>query len=904
MLLGSLRFGQAVRINWRRKRRELSRNLLLCTTALVALSSGAAFAQEQGAAATPTASTRSGELEEVVVTAEKRAENLQQVPLAVTSLDADLLKTQRVVDPQDLNDLVPNANFQGIGAATGATISIRGIATSNSGPDQANGVAVHEDGAYLFYGLQPAQLFDIQRLEVDPGPQGTVFGRAAAAGAVNIITNKPNLSQYEAGAEIEAGTYSLFRGEGMINVPLSDTFAVRAAVQSESHDGYFSNGYNDADNIAGRFQALWVPYDGLSVRFGGDYLHVGGLGSCYVFPIANTVIIPVGLTTKPANNIWDGCGVEKDSLDGKYWSVYGEINYDLGFGVLNILPSYHQEDQNTVNQTLAPGYNTVSTYSSLGQKEIEARINAESDNPLQYVAGIFAYNGGGFGNYPVTFNAPGYVHLFDNPNNYPFVGEESYSIFGQATYPVLDWLKATIGARYSYDEASNRGSIFYGPGGPPFPPVSFANAGHWWNLSWKASLEADLTPENQVYITSGTGYKPGGINGGAPPSPDVAGSQTQVVFGPEKIWHAELGTKNRFFNNRLQINDAFYYDWYENYEISYVGEVNPQGSGIFGFTSTNNGRAQIYGNELSLIWLISDSDRLDVAFNYFHGTFNELVIPVYLGPPYGAPVCGPSGCDYRGAPVPQTPEWSGVVGYQHVFDFPDGSTLMPRVSSQIRSSYYTNFTEGPGSKQGAYTRTTLNLTYASADERWSIMGYVKNVENAKVLAFTSNNSGSTPVVEESFLDPRTAGVVMQFHFAMPRVSPVVAAPPTPPVVTPPTPPVAAKVEAQRQFQVFFDFDKSDITDAAAQVIKAAADAIKAGNVVKITVTGHTDTVGSAKYNQALSERRAAAVKAGLVADGVGGGDIATVGVGKTGLLVPTADGVREPQNRRAVIELQ
>ncbi len=121
---------------------------------------------------------------------------------------------------------------------------------------------------------------------------------------------------------------------------------------------------------------------------------------------------------------------------------------------------------------------------------------------------------------------------------------------------------------------------------------------------------------------------------------------------------------------------------------------------------------------------------------------------------------------------------------------------------------------------------------------------------------------------------------------------------------PPPAPVAQAPEAQREFQVFFDFDKSDITDAAARVIQAAADVVKAGGIAHITVTGHTDTVGSARYNQGLSERRAASVKAKLVADGVGGGEITTMGVGKTGLLVPTADGVREPQNRRAEIVLQ
>ncbi|HVJ53322.1 MAG TPA: OmpA family protein [Aliidongia sp.] len=143
---------------------------------------------------------------------------------------------------------------------------------------------------------------------------------------------------------------------------------------------------------------------------------------------------------------------------------------------------------------------------------------------------------------------------------------------------------------------------------------------------------------------------------------------------------------------------------------------------------------------------------------------------------------------------------------------------------------------------------------------------------------------------------------MRFNFGEPPAAapPVVAPPPVSPPPAPPAPPV----EPAREFQVFFDFNKSDITAAAAKTIQAAADTVKAGHVAHLTVTGHTDTVGSDKYNQGLSERRAASVKKQLVTDGVSGDEISTIGVGKSGLLVPTKDGVREPQNRRATIDLQ
>jgi outer membrane protein OmpA-like peptidoglycan-associated protein len=207
--------------------------------------------------------------------------------------------------------------------------------------------------------------------------------------------------------------------------------------------------------------------------------------------------------------------------------------------------------------------------------------------------------------------------------------------------------------------------------------------------------------------------------------------------------------------------------------------------------------------------------------------------------------------------------------------------------------------------------TVLNLAVNYVMPTWEVGLFADNVTDGyKVQAYGPNYYGAggafgvdlTPGRPETLARPRTVGLRAKMNFGGPRAPTAPEALPAPP---PPPPPVAAApVEAKRSFQVFFDFDKSTITEAAAKVIQAAADAVKAGHVVQITVTGHTDTVGTAVYNQALSERRAAAVKQGLVTDGVDSGEIATMGVGKTGLLVPTADGVREPQNRRAEIVLQ
>ena len=200
----------------------------------------------------------------------------------------------------------------------------------------------------------------------------------------------------------------------------------------------------------------------------------------------------------------------------------------------------------------------------------------------------------------------------------------------------------------------------------------------------------------------------------------------------------------------------------------------------------------------------------------------------------------------------------------------------------------------------SYATVDLQAGVETSDNQWRAFMWGKNVTNQFYLI---NVIEAEDAITRYVGMPATFGVTVSYRFATPA-SPSAAEAPLPPPPQPhPAPPVTA-AEPQREFQVFFDFDKSNVTAAAASVIQAAAAAVKAGNVVHLTVTGHTDTVGTAAYNQGLSERRAAAVKAELVKDGIDGGEVTTVGVGKTGLLVPTGDGVREPQNRRAVIDFE
>ena len=239
-----------------------------------------------------------------------------------------------------------------------------------------------------------------------------------------------------------------------------------------------------------------------------------------------------------------------------------------------------------------------------------------------------------------------------------------------------------------------------------------------------------------------------------------------------------------------------------------------------------------------------------------------------------------------------------------LYDFDLGGPLVPHIGAGLGLGHVTvrNIGSFGGNVVSGHDNAVGYQAIVGAD--YALTPDLKLDLDYRFFGADTGGYSTTPAGGKSTASFQTnvLTVGLRWEFDHPAPAPQLAPPPPP--VQPPAPPPAPHVEAARSFQVFFDFDKSNITSAAAKVIQAASDAVKAGHVVQITVTGHTDTVGSAAYNQGLSERRATAVKDQLVADGVSSGEITTIGVGKTGLLVPTADGVREPQNRRAEIVLQ
>lgn len=800
---------------------------LFIGVAVTALLAGGAGARAQTAAPPPTTG-----LQEVIVTAQKRPENAQKAPLAVTSLNADTLTAAHVTGATDLSRVVPDVKVS-IGGAAGdpggatAVFTIRGLGASATGPQGSAGVAVHFDGIYSQVGVSNSEFFDLERVEVDPGPQGTLYGRSAAAGAIDVVPNKPT-KRFEGEVTLEGGNYGEIRSEGFVNIPVNDQLFLRGAFQTQDHDGYLSNGYDDLDAQAFRLQALYQPNDRLSIRAYGDYLHLGGKGASDIFESGATLpyiasLAPVLNSSDPRDrSIAQYCFVNgqltqscNQRTDATKWSTHLDISYDLGWGVLSLIPSYSEANQNDTyaNAPLPFSYYNLAPFDD-HQTNFEMRLNSAASSAIKWVGGFNIYHnevsdnvnqsvaplagdlpvfGAGLMHPPTGF-APGVIAV--NASNDQKSEQDSYAAFGQVTYPVQSWLRVTVGGRYNYDEASYDGALttnsqlIYYVNGPLFPPPlagptdittpvttgPLSSKVDFHAFTYRVAVDADLTPTSLVYASIGSGYKPGGLSDGASPSANSAGQLTVLgsqltpaltaaqvaqyapnnAFGPEKVTHYEVGSKNRFWNNRLQINDALYYDDYSNYQNGQTEVVNPLIYRVQGFIVTNAGKAEVYGNELSAKFQATPNDVLGASLNYLHATFTSYVAPGYLTPSGAAPAV-----NLAGKPLPNAPEWSSNLSYQHFMDLPDGSQLVGSVFSSLSDGYWTDYAESLGTHQGAFTRTTLDLTWNSASRLWKVTGFVNNLEDAVVKSFGLASAGYSQV----HLDPpRTFGVSVSRRF--------------------------------------------------------------------------------------------------------------------------------------------
>ncbi|MFS8606548.1 MAG: TonB-dependent receptor [Gammaproteobacteria bacterium] len=722
-------------------------------------------------------------LEEVVVTAQRREETAQRAAVALTAVTGDALTQASVTQATDLTRLVPS--IQVAPASSLTQIYLRGVGTFAANAFAEQGVAFNLNGVYLSRPAAPAGMFyDLERIEVLKGPQGTLYGRNATGGAVNVIAARPVIGETSGFIHTELGNYDTVKSSAAINVAVNDTAAFRFSGQYVERDGYFNDGYDDEDSHAARVQ---FRLDNAAVDFSimADYAHIGGKGvGGTIMPLlageerlgpSDPRVIAEYLTRPPTPPVPQIIARDDGYQDNEYYGIIATLDADVGPATLTVVPAYRKTDLDFVSYSSSF---LIDVLELSEQSSFEVRL-ANSSDTWNWVTGLYYFNEN------ITAD-----QFFDQASNGTLIQSDldttSYAAFGQATYSITDTFRLTAGLRYTKDEkkqqtyAETRPFTGFVPPGPPdFTPIIVVIPSNpvsdvdFDKTTWKVGIELDVAEQSLLYASVATGFKSG-----------ILYSATGRNYSdPETLTAYTIGSKNRFLGNTLQANlEAFYWD-YEDQHIAHLGPVQvaqtPTGP-IFGpvFMTENAGQATIYGVETELLWLAGRSGLFSLNLQYLNTSYDELRYQAYS--PTGAPPV--VGCpatltdltgttpaariydvDCSGRSLVNAPEWTINVGYEHGFEL-DRGRLILGIDSRIESSRYLSMEFLDLGKQESYTMSNLRLTYESEGGGLALTAFVNNIEDELVFSNSLQSPAKSGTVYNQMRPPRTYGMRLSLRF--------------------------------------------------------------------------------------------------------------------------------------------
>ena len=885
------------------------------------------------AATTATAQTAGGAaasdnaVAEVIVTAQRKSENLQDVPLAITAVSGATLAQKNITDVTRLQDIAPGLSVGRSGSD--ARPNIRGINTEAIGANSDPRIAFYVDDVYQSRTSQALAAFvDLERVEVQRGPQGTLYGRNSFGGNIALYSAKPT-STFEAGGSLLYGRFNRIRGEAFVNLPLSEGIQARIAGMVEQADGYVKNtstgsdlGDEDQYYIRGSlrlappgsglevvlrgsyweqggngisafgYKSLGTPYDPSLVRGPGGTLVVGGRtltfpagfngGSLFgvnsfinsrfrdgiVDVTANGVGVDLGLPIErnPYRINFDTVTV-RDTTQKQF---SGTVTYDFGAATFRAITGYadfyalRSSDNDFSPFPVAIDYNKtdVRTFS----QEVQL-LSKDSANPFQWIVGGYYYNDKireiFFSDNNLAFFTTGAGPLFpggavgvlatgaisptrDDAYSPVQLKTESYAAFAQASYNVTEQLRVTAGVRYTSDRKDYAAGVTNGvltpkPAGVTnfafglkqptnftcgstttaqgtasaaqgaTTPATFIQCGNAkFNFAtFRGAIDYKIAEQNLLYASASTGRRSGGFNNVLQ---DAANPALGVIaFQPEKVTAFELGSKNRFFDNRLQANVAAFYNRYAGLQVQ---RQVPAPNGLTTLSIIeNSGKGRSYGVEAELLYNPVQALRLGLSAVYLNSKFTEYETGTAangLAPFLGCPVapaardyaCEAGGFSPNGFPflnglsdpgrfrrvtilpngnpvynyiiagkgstgrsysanIPLSPKWTITGSAAYDIDL-GGGTLTPSAQVYYNAGFDNLDLNLPIAKTPSYTKTDLRLTYVARGDGYTLQAYVENLENKAVLNRTA--IGANRSINASYAMPRTYGVKAGVRF--------------------------------------------------------------------------------------------------------------------------------------------
>lgn len=674
-------------------------------------------------------------LEEVIVTAQKRSESLQDTPIAISAFSGEMLNARGITDAESLASSVPGMHFSQSGADT--RITVRGIGTEQTTVTGDPGVALHVDGVYQSRASAGSLLFyDLERVEVLRGPQGTLYGRNATGGSINVISNKPQ-DAFDAALEMQAGNYNQFRVRGFLNTPLvQDTLMWRVSAQHEQRDGYYENLTPDVDDLEDRdalnirSQLLYLPSDSFSALLSVNYSNDKSAGpggkplGKYPAPKGTRLInLLYGRATPNSSDPWTIRTNLNGDSDFRRQGASLTLDWELGDVALKSITAYQenrvdlvrdldQSDTEIINET---------RFQDSAQFSQELQLTSTGSSDLQWLAGLYFLSeendvqywlndqGTGLSVFPFAPKIDVGLDQLVYFGNDSTIDNTSMGAFAQASYNVSDSLKVTAGLRYSRDEkeADIARKEFLGQ-----TLNQFEKKDSWTQLTWKAGVDWFVSDTSMAYFSASTGFKSGGF----------LQIETAPSYDEENVLAFELGSKNRFFDDRLQANVSAYYYQYTDMQLRTIRDLNS--------VVSNAGEAEIKGIELELVGRPMQGLLLSAELAYTNATFTD-----YFDDDPLDDIPKDQLLDLSGNDLARSPDFTANIRAAYTWGLAAGeltASVSYFWSDEVFFSAYNR--RAGGDFQDSYHKTNASLRFDSSNESWFVAVSARNLENAEVAS--------------------------------------------------------------------------------------------------------------------------------------------------------------------------
>jgi len=717
-------------------------------------------------------------LEEVIVTAQKRSESLQDVPVAVTAFSADTIQEAGISDTSDLAVMTPSLNANANGSPFTTRLSIRGIGTSQSDPALEPSVGMFVDGVFLGRsGLGTADLTDIERIEVLQGPQGTLYGKNTNAGAISIITKRPNLDEFEGYVEASVGDYGMGKLTATASGPLGDTVAYRLSGNIHQRDGYYDNAgagiddQNDADDWNVQGKLLWEPNDRLSVLLSAA--HVDRDTTCCGADSTQSEVVQQELINQnlaPDKNDPYDYKVATDqqeafSMESDLVSLH--IDYDLDWGTITSITAWNDYDYSVSADVDRSQLDLLASQDEHNEGDSfsqELRLDSSFGDNIDYMVGLFYYDQStqrGDKNPSNLVVGEDFITIADQqdlPFPFPTIGfiaqpgdhlryentwdNQTIAVFGQAIWHLGERWHLTGGLRWTDEEREAdlfSESVSTAPLAPALvlidafsTPIDAKLDRSSDNVDWLAKVAYDIGDDSMVYASVGTGSKSGNFNG-------VNGAPDEREFDDEYTTSYELGLKATLLDSRMRLNAAAFYTEIEDYQFQ---QQLPTGFGSF---ISNAGEVETSGIDIQLEALPLPNLTLTAGLLYMHD------YEVTAGP-------------NKGDALPFTADVSGNLGATLVFPLADGGIYI-RADYIFMDDHATNTTSEENLEDKDFDdRETLNAKIGWRNDNWNISLWGKNLTDDEYAVQTTNTFLFSGMDAYFLAPPRTYGATLRYDF--------------------------------------------------------------------------------------------------------------------------------------------